>query len=138
MFIQRRKIVWIEPFMIRENFDIWLFTQFLARGKVCMFCTSFNFPWFGFCGHLCLASCREIAAVKCRSCLWAPRISILDTGYYISRCFLAPHSGRENGWVSIYFQIKISTISPSKFKFLCPVILDIFPSGIINNKCRHI
>ena len=106
MFIQRRKIVWIEPFMIRENFWYLTIYRVSCAGKFACFARQLQFPliwilWSSVSGLVSLVSPDR--RVKCRSCLWHQGLvySILDI------IFQAPQYHILDGkWVSIYFQMK--------------------------------
>ena len=124
MLIQRRKIVWIEPFMIRENFWYLTIYRVSCAGKFACFAPASISPDLDFVVICVWPRVTRVARSQGEvpQLSLAPRISIQYTGYWILyfKVFSSttiPHTGRENGCLSIS-KWKILAISSSKFKFL--------------------
>jgi len=119
MLIQRRKIVWIEPFMIRENFWYLTIYRVSCAGKFACFAPASISPDLDFV-VICVwprvtrvtRSQGEVPQLSL-----APRISIYWILYFkVFSSTTIPHTGREN--VYLFPNEKKLAISSSKFKFL--------------------
>ena len=142
MLIQRRKIVWIEPFMIRENFWYLTIYRVSCAGKFACFAPASISPDLDFV-VICVwprvtrvsRSQGEVPQLSL-----APRISILDTGYYISRCSLASHY--TGGKICVenisHFSIKVQILDHTTPLYLTslhpPVYRSVSSPGIAKNQ----
>ena len=144
MFIQRRKIVWIEPFMIREN--LWYLTIYpvSCAGKFACFARQLQFPliwilWSSVSGLVSLVSPDR--KVKCRSCLWHQGLVywILDI-ISQTRCSLASHY--TGGKICVenisHFSIKVQILDHATLLYLTslhpPVYRSVSSPSIAKNQ----